>query len=78
MRLTLGCWNPWKRIGTKMDSRQYSFTPSIELLKELKCITAKEKLDWLEEANNFFSQFLTIEDIERYKKIRDRVYRHEP
>lgn len=52
-----------------MSSKEYSFRPSVELMKELKSLSAKEKLEWLEEANEFIARFLKVEDIERWKKI---------
>ncbi len=53
----------------KKNFKGYSFKPSIEQLKELKSLSAEEKLEFLEEANEFVSKFLKIEDIERFKKL---------
>lgn len=53
----------------KKNFKGYSFKPSIKQLIELKNLSAEEKLEFLEEANEFISKFLTIEDIERFKKL---------
>jgi len=48
--------------------KAYSFRPSVELLRELKSLSAEQKLQWLEDANHFVSLFLKPEDLERWKK----------
>jgi len=48
--------------------KPYSFKPSLELLRELKSLTAAQKLQWLEDANHFISVFLKPEDLARWKK----------
>jgi len=52
-----------------MSDKGYSFRPSIELMRELKDLTAKDKIQWLDETNEFISKFLSAADIERWKKV---------
>jgi len=52
-----------------MSTKPYSFSPSLELLKELKGLTAAEKLQWLEEANQFVSAFLAPQALDRWKRV---------
>jgi hypothetical protein len=49
--------------------KPYSFKPSVEQLRELKDLSPKEKLDWLEEANQFVAAFVAPEKLERWRKI---------
>ncbi|MBI5632626.1 MAG: hypothetical protein HZA15_04030 [Nitrospirae bacterium] len=52
-----------------MIRKAYSFKPSVEQLRELKDLSPKEKLDWLEEANQFVATFVAPEKLERWRKI---------
>lgn len=53
----------------KKITKFYSFKPSLEQLKAIKDLSAKEKLQWLEDANRFISKFYTPEKIEKWKKF---------
>lgn len=52
-----------------MIRKPYVFRPNIERLRELKDLSPKEKLDWLEEANQFVAAFVPPETIEKWSKI---------
>lgn len=52
-----------------MIRKPYAFRPSIEQLRELKDLSPKEKLDWLEEANQFVAAFVPFEKIEQWREI---------
>jgi hypothetical protein len=52
-----------------MTKKPYTFKPSLEHLRELKDLSPKEKLDWLEEASQFVAAFVSPEKIERWRKI---------
>lgn len=56
----------------KKKIESYSFKPSLEQLLELRHLSAKEKLQWLEDANKFISKFYTPEKIEKWKKLTGR------
>lgn len=53
----------------KKKIESFSFKPSLEQLLELKNLSAKEKLQWLEDVNKFISKFYTPEKIEKWKKL---------
>jgi len=44
-----------------MSRKPYSFNPFIEHLREMKDLSQKEKLDWLEETNQFVAAFVSAE-----------------
>lgn len=52
-----------------MSRKPYSFKPSIEHLREMKYLSPKEKLDWLEEANQFVAAFVPADKFERWRKV---------
>lgn len=52
-----------------MIGKPYAFRPSIEQLRELKDLSPKEKLDWLEEANQFVAAFVPPEKLDRWRRI---------
>jgi hypothetical protein len=52
-----------------MSRKPYAFKPSLELLREMKDLSPKEKLDWLEEANQFVAAFVPAEKLERWKRV---------
>jgi len=52
-----------------MSAQPYSFSPSLELLKEMRGLTAAEKLQRLEEANEFVAAFLTPQALDRWKRV---------
>ncbi|MBI5075439.1 MAG: hypothetical protein HZB62_09800 [Nitrospirae bacterium] len=52
-----------------MIKKPYAFRPSIEQLRELQDLSPKEKLDWLEEANQFVAAFVPPEKLEIWRKI---------
>ena len=52
-----------------MSRTPYSFKPSLDLLREMKDLSPKEKLDWLEEANQFVAAFVPAENLERWKRV---------
>lgn len=52
-----------------MNKAAFSFRPSIELLQELRNSTALQKLEWLEEAHQFVSAVMSVEDFERWKRV---------
>ena len=49
----------------------FSFYLSKETRKELRKFSAKEKLDWLEEANEFVADFVPEAKLKRWKKFVD-------
>ena len=52
-----------------MSAQPYSFSPSLELLKEMRGLTAAEKLQRLEEANEFVAAFFTPQALGRWKRV---------
>ena len=53
------------------NKRAVSFYLSKETRKELRKFSAKEKLDWLEEANEFVADFVPEAKLKRWKKFVD-------
>ena len=52
-----------------MNRRPYAFRPSLEQLIEMRGLSPKEKLDWLEQAHQFVAAFVSPEKMERWRKI---------
>lgn len=52
-----------------MRSNSYSFRLSPEKIREFKDLPPEEKLDWLEEANNFISIAVSPDKMERWERI---------
>lgn len=52
-----------------MIRKPYTFKPSLDHLRELKDVSPKEKLDWLEEANQFVAAFVSPEKLEKWRRI---------
>lgn len=50
----------------------YGFLPNIEYIKETMNLSAKEKLTWLQEANDFVNKFVSNEKLELWDKIRHK------
>lgn len=51
--------------------KAFAFHLSKEKLMESLKLSAEEKLDWLEEANDFVADFVPEEKIKRWKKFVD-------
>ncbi len=51
-----------------MTPKAYSFRPSVALLRELKSLSAEQKLQWPDDANTFLRLFLKPEDLERWTR----------
>lgn len=49
----------------------FAFHLSKEKLMEFRKLSAKEKLDWLEEANKFVADFVPEAKLKRWKKFVD-------
>jgi hypothetical protein len=54
------------------QKKPFAFRPSTETLKLFKDASAEEKLNWLEEANQFVNDFVSPQKLERWKKISGR------
>jgi hypothetical protein len=54
-------------------SKGFAFQLSKEKLLECHNLSAKDKLDWLEEANNFINEALTKEQRDRWEIIKNQV-----
>jgi hypothetical protein len=52
-----------------MSGKPYSFKPSIERLLEMKDLSPKEKLDWLEEAHQLVAAFVSADYFERWQMV---------
>ncbi len=52
----------------KPDSYSFRLTP--EKIREFKDLPAEQKLDWLEEANDFISIAVSKEKLERWNQIK--------
>ena len=53
-------------------NKPFAFHPSQETLKQFKNASPEEKLNWLEEANQFVHDFVSPQKLERWKKISGR------
>jgi hypothetical protein len=53
---------------TSRKNAPFSFRLSREKLKEFQGISAEAKLQWLEEANSFVDEFVSIEKRKRWKE----------
>lgn len=47
----------------------YGFLPNIDYIKQTMNLSAKEKLIWLEEANEFIRKFVSDDKYETWKRI---------
>ncbi|OGW40082.1 MAG: hypothetical protein A2X58_04485 [Nitrospirae bacterium GWC2_56_14] len=54
------------------QKKPFVFLPSPETLRQFKDASPEEKLNWLEEANQFVNDFVSPEKLERWKKISGR------
>lgn len=52
-----------------MSRKPYVFKPSLEQLHDMKDLSPKQKLDWLEEAHQLVAAFVSPADLERWKRI---------
>jgi len=52
-----------------VSRKPYSVKPSLEHLREMKNLSPKEKLEWLEEANQFVATFVPVENFERWRRV---------
>ena len=43
--------------------------------QNFKNLSAEEILQWLEKSNNFIKKFLSVEELERLRKIRKKEYK---
>lgn len=50
------------------NKQPFCFSPSPETLKLLQNTTAEERLQWLEEANQFVRDFVSPDKIERWQR----------
>ena len=59
---------------TDKEIMPFTFTLSAEKLKESAHLTAKEKLEWLEEANEFIEKCVDPGILKRWQELRNRAY----
>jgi len=52
-----------------MSRKPYVFRPSLEQLRDMKDLSPKQKLDWLEEAHQLVAAFVSPSDLERWRRI---------
>lgn len=48
----------------------YGFLPNIEYIKETMDLSAREKLIWLQEANEFVKKFVSKKNLKFWEKLR--------
>ena len=53
----------------KPKKKPFAFRPSQEALKQFKDASPEAKLNWLEEANRFVSDFVSPAKLDKWKKI---------
>ena len=56
----------------KPREKPFVFRPSTDTLNAFKDASAEDKLNWLEEANQFVRDFVSPEKLEMWKKISGR------
>lgn len=52
-----------------LQNKDFSFHVRFETIKDLRNVSAEEKLDWLAEANEFVRLFVPPEKRERWMKV---------
>ena len=60
--------------NSKQKGKGFSYKPSKEYLAASKGLSPEEKLQWLEDANEFVNNFLSHEKLTLWKKFRDGQY----
>lgn len=58
----------------KLRKKGFSYKPSKENLEAFKGLSPEEKLQWLEDANEFVNTFLSQKKLALWKKFRDGQY----
>ena len=56
----------------EFQKKPFAFRPSTDALRQFKNATAEAKLNWLEEASRFVSDFVPPAKQEKWKKIAGR------
>ena len=56
----------------KLREKPFVFRPSTDTLNAFKDASAEDKLNWLEEANQFVRDFVSPEKLEMWNKISGR------
>lgn len=56
----------------ELQKKPFAFRPSQEALRQFKDASPEAKLNWLEEASRFVSDFVSPQRLERWKKIAGR------